>query len=61
MSQIKKYIENQTAFEKLPRQVLIENIHVYDPLEKVDEKSPPCIKRNRQILKERQYLIRVLY
>ena len=30
MSQIKKYIDNNIEFEKLPRVLLIENVHVYD-------------------------------
>ena len=38
MSQIKKISNPNIKFDRLPRQVLIEDVHVYDPSEKIDEK-----------------------
>jgi len=55
MSQIKKYIESDITFEELPRLVLIENVHVYDPVVKIDEKLHVITENGKiaQLLKKK--------
>ncbi len=38
MSQIKKYENTELIFDRLPKKVLLEDVHVFDPAEKIDEK-----------------------
>jgi len=55
MSQIKTYITEHEGFEQLPKLVLLENVNVYDPSEKIDEKLHVVIENGKisQLLKNK--------
>ena len=47
MSQIKKYSNNDLSFEQLSKKVLIQDVHVYDPAEKLDDKLNILIENGK--------------
>jgi len=55
MSQIKKISNPNTDFDRLPRQMLIEDVHVYDPSEKIDEKLNVVLENGKisQLIKRK--------
>jgi dihydroorotase len=55
MSQIKKYNNSDLTFEQMPKKLLLQDVHVFDPVEKLDEKLNIIIENGKigQIVKKK--------